>query len=143
MTQLPIFVYGTLRHGQSNYHPYLAGQTAREHPAILPDHALHTGAYPYVFDTADGSRVSGELMFPLPHLYDNVLARLDSLEGYREGDESSMYLRVQRPVQYTGADGEPHTVTAWVYHAGPDYRREASEQNRIHSGDWLSNREEG
>jgi gamma-glutamylcyclotransferase (GGCT)/AIG2-like uncharacterized protein YtfP len=141
MTQLPIFVYGTLRHGQSNYQPYLAGQTAREHPAILPDHALHIGAYPYVFDTDDGSHVYGELVFPLPHLYDDVLARLDELENYREGDPSSMYLRVQRPVRYTGANGEPQTITAWVYHAGPDYTREATEQNRIPSGDWLTHQE--
>ncbi|MGZ3676458.1 MAG: gamma-glutamylcyclotransferase, partial [Ktedonobacterales bacterium] len=98
--------------------------------------------YPYVFDTSDGSRVYGELMFPLPHLYEDVLAHLDELEDYREGDPSSMYLRVKRPVQYAGADGEPQTITAWVYHAGPDYKREATEQNRIPGGDWLSTGEE-
>src|SRR5437879_3659530 len=141
MTHLPIFVYGTLRHGQSNYHRLLAGKTAREQSAVLPDHALHTDIFPYVFDTSDGSSVYGELMFPLPHIYDEVLARLDELEDYREGDPSSMYLRVKRPVQYTGADGEPLTTNAWVYHAGPDSRREATEQNRIHSGDWLTRRE--
>lgn len=142
MTQLPIFVYGTLRHGQANYRRFLAGQTAREQPAILPDHALHTDIYPYVFDTDDDSRVHGELMFPLSHIYDELLARLDVLEGYREGDPASDYLRVRRPVHYTDADGKTLTVEAWVYHAGPDVRREATEQNRISSGDWLANREE-
>src|SRR4051794_8323842 len=141
MTQLPIFVYGTLRHGQSNYHRLLAGKTAREQSAVLTDHALHTDIFPYVFDTSDGSSVYGELMFPLPHLYDDVLAHLDELEDYREGDPSSMYLGGKRPVYYTDADREPQTITAWVYHAGPETRREATEQNRIPSGDWLTRQE--
>ena len=140
--QLPIFVYGTLRHGQINYRRLLSGKTSREEPAILPDHALHTGIYPYVFDTTRGAQVHGELMFPLPHIYDDLLAQLDELEDYRAGDESSMYLRVTRPVTYTGANGEPLTITAWVYHAGPVARRAATEANRIPSGDWLAPKDE-
>lgn len=139
--QLPIFVYGTLRHGQINYRRFLAGKTEREEPAVLPGHVLHTEIYPYVFDTDDGSRVYGELMFPLADGYDDLLARLDELEGYRAGDASSAYLRVTRRVEYTGADGETLTATAWVYHAGTDIRTAATEATRVKSGDWLSNRE--
>lgn len=140
--QLPIFVYGTLRHGQVNYRRLLAGQTVREEPAILPNHALHTGQYPYVFDTHDGSRVYGELMFPLPACYDDLLARLDELEGYRASDPSSEYLRVIRPVEYTSASGELQITAAWVYHAGPAARHHATEANRIPSGDWLTHTHE-
>ncbi len=140
--QHPIFVYGTLRHDQSNYRRFLAGHTIREEPAILPDHALHTGQYPYVFDTHDGSRVYGELMFPHSDRYDDLLARLDELEGYRPGDPSSEYLRVIRPVEYTTSAGEPLTTPAWVYHAGPDARHRATEHNRIPSGDWLTHTRE-
>ena len=138
MTQLPIFVYGTLRHGQSNYPPFLAGKTQRECPAILPNHALYTALYPYVLDTGDGGQVYGELMFPLADIYDELLARLDTLEGYREGDASSDYLRVRRQVRYTDANGETLTVAAWIYHAGAAITREATEQARIRSGDWLA-----
>jgi gamma-glutamylcyclotransferase (GGCT)/AIG2-like uncharacterized protein YtfP len=140
--QLPVFVYGTLRAGQGNYARFLVGKTVRELPAILANHTLYVVAgLPCVAETlgAVQSRdVIGEMMYLRPDLYEGVLADLDRLEGYRLGDPSSHYVRVQRPVGYRDAGDHPQPIDAWVYLAGAPIRALLTDAYQVQSGDWVA-----
>ena len=135
-TRRPFFVYGTLRRGEGNYRR-LKGRTEAEHPATLPNHALYGVGLPYVID-AEGAAVVGELMFIRARHYDEVLADLDRLEGYRPGGRRCHYERVCRRVHYVDALGLERTVAAWVYQAGPVVRAQLAESNPVPGGDWLA-----
>ena len=139
MTNLPFFVYGTLRPGQGNYR-LLAGQTVAEFPATLPGHALYGPGLPYVTAGEEDSTVVGALIFVAPERYAEVLARLDCLEGYRPGRPHCHYERVVRTVRYLDADGAEATTLAWVYLAGPAARERLRGTERIAGGDWLAAR---
>jgi gamma-glutamylcyclotransferase (GGCT)/AIG2-like uncharacterized protein YtfP len=111
--QLPIFVYGTLRHGQKNYRPYLKGRTIREELATCRGRLYfdEVGGYPYL---APGEgEVQGEMVTLSPRYYEQTLAALDELEEYKPCDESgSVYLRRVATVRLTKG-GE---ARAWVYY---------------------------
>jgi gamma-glutamylcyclotransferase (GGCT)/AIG2-like uncharacterized protein YtfP len=136
--RLSFFVYGTLRPGEANHDSLLRGRIESEVPAVLSGAALYDGpGYPYAFDDPDGgrviSRVVGELIEPLPELYDQVLADLDRLEEYVPGRDANLYERVAREVRANG----PGTVTAWVYLAGAALERALrADGQRIPGGDW-------
>jgi gamma-glutamylcyclotransferase (GGCT)/AIG2-like uncharacterized protein YtfP len=134
---LPIFVYGTLRPGQVNYHRFVHGKTAHEAPAVLPDHAMFVlGRYPCITADAHSGAVIGDLLYLLPELFQEVLAALDQLEEYVPGDPSSPYLRVRRSVRTGDAGEPPHISLAWVYVAGEPalLRRPACQE--VSGGDW-------
>ena len=137
MTNLPFFVYGTLRPGQGNYR-ILAGQTVGEFPATLAGHALYGPGLPYVTAGEEDSAVVGDLIFVAPEHYGEVLDRLDCLEGYRPGGRHSHYEREARAVRYVDADGPEATTLAWVYLAGPAARERLQAAERIAGGDWLA-----
>jgi gamma-glutamylcyclotransferase (GGCT)/AIG2-like uncharacterized protein YtfP len=107
--ELPLFVYGTLRHGQENY-MLLRGHTVAEIPAVLDRAVMYSlQAFPVI--TQGDSTVHGELMTLHPQAYWRVLADLDQLEGYNPNDALSFYRRVARYVRTeSGID-----VLAWVY----------------------------
>jgi gamma-glutamylcyclotransferase (GGCT)/AIG2-like uncharacterized protein YtfP len=106
--QLPLFVYGTLRHGQENY-SLLRGNTVAEVPARIEQMALYSlRAYPMILD--GDSVVYGDLMTLHPRIYSRLVADLDLLEGYRP-DRDSRFQRVQRCVK-TESGSE---VKAWIY----------------------------
>lgn len=116
--ELPFFVYGTLRPGESNYARLLTGLTAAELPATLTGGALYTaGPYPFLVMTPDlagpGDLVAGDLVVVRPEAYQGALAALDALEGYAPGGAQNMYERVVTEV--ATAEGPRH---AWVYVAG-------------------------
>ncbi|PZM97778.1 MAG: hypothetical protein DIU79_01740 [Actinobacteria bacterium] len=140
--QLPVFVYGTLRHGQSNYASFLAGHTSKEESAVLVGARIYdAGHYPYVdynpASPATGSRVVGELMHIASDRYQQVMERLDMLEGYHPGSQFNHYERIATDVQR--ADGTP--VRAWVYVVSPA-RRDSylAGLTPIDSGDWVAHR---
>lgn len=133
--QRPVFVYGTLRHGQGNYRHLLAGRTNREeHGATLPNHQMWSIGIPFVLD-GDGT-VHGDLMYLSPSTYAATLRDLDRLEGYKgPGLKSNMYERVTRPV--TLANGE--VVEAYVYHASDRRAVHGFDPNTlVPSGDWVA-----
>lgn len=138
MSNLPFFVYGTLRPGQGNHRRLLAGRFTQEIAATLPGHALYGPGLPYVTAGEETSVVVGELIFVAPAGYAEVLTDLDRLEGYRPG-RAGHYDRQEREVRYTGPDGFETTVLAWVYLAGPVARERLRPSDRIASGDWLDN----
>jgi gamma-glutamylcyclotransferase (GGCT)/AIG2-like uncharacterized protein YtfP len=114
----PLFVYGTLKHGEYNYPPYLAGRTTHELPATILGAVLYTdGTYPFLVVgaglTQPSDRVCGMLMHIHPLLYDEVLRRVDGLEEYVAGAPDNWY---ERTVQTVQTDKGP--VEAWAYVAG-------------------------
>lgn len=139
MTNLPFFVYGTLRPGQANHARLLAGRTVAEFGATLGDHAIYGPGLPYVVGE-EGSVVVGDLIFIDPDHYDEVLASLDRLEGYRPGSWHSHYERTAVVVHHAGPDGTEMTSVAWVYLAGPSVAERLAPAERIVSGDWLDAR---
>ncbi|WP_405730413.1 gamma-glutamylcyclotransferase [Streptomyces sp. NBC_01537] len=132
-SQLPLFVYGTLRAGEANHAAMFRGRTKIVIPAVLSGAVLYDGpGFPYAVN-ADGGRVLGELVHPLPELYNEVLADLDHLEEYVPNAPDSLFVRVARGTRTE--DGEP--VLAWVYLAGPVEERRLHASGRIiTSGDW-------
>jgi gamma-glutamylcyclotransferase (GGCT)/AIG2-like uncharacterized protein YtfP len=132
-SQLPLFVYGTLRAGEANHAAMFRGRTKIVIPAVLNGAVLYDGpGFPYAVN-ADGGRVLGELVHPLPELYNEVLADLDHLEEYLPDAEDSLFVRVARGTRTE--DGEP--VLAWVYLAGPVEEERLRVSGRIiTSGDW-------
>ncbi|MCQ4043599.1 gamma-glutamylcyclotransferase family protein [Streptantibioticus rubrisoli] len=131
--RLPVFVYGTLRPGEAN-HGLLRGRTAAETPAVLSGALLYEGpGYPYAVDDPGGGEIHGELIDPLPQVYEAVLADLDRLEEYVPGAPGNLYERVAREVRPTS--GRPRS--AWVYFAAPATARVLRANGvPIRSGDW-------
>jgi gamma-glutamylcyclotransferase (GGCT)/AIG2-like uncharacterized protein YtfP len=141
--QLPVFVYGTLRHGESNYH-LLAGRTTAELPATMDNVAMYAiSNYPILNEgyrvvpilTEGQNTVRGELMTLDPNRYDAIMADLDILESYDPGrrDDDNLYLRLQRPSKL--ADGS--IVMAWVYFGNLfALRTIAAQRTLIKHGDW-------
>ncbi len=116
---LPLFVYGTLKPGESNYDAYLAGCTLAEHQALLPNAAMFTdGAYPYL--VADATllapcdAVQGALVYVAPEHYVETLQRIDRLEDYKPLSPWSLYIRTEVSVQTAAGN-----IEAWTYVAGP------------------------
>jgi len=111
--QKPVFVYGTLRAGQGNYHHILLGTTSNERPAVLHGHTLLGLGVPFA-TPRDGKIVVGEVMDVRPELWAGVLRRLDYLEGYQGPGRDNTYVREVREVVLD----EGGTVEAYVYLAG-------------------------
>lgn len=111
MPQFPLFVFGTLRRGETN-HGFLAGTFERCLPATLCDfrRIVASHGFPAVI-RYPLARVEGELYFIRPELYDETMRRCDQLEDLPAGQLVGKYYR-RLTVTVATADGE---LTAWVY----------------------------
>jgi len=128
--QIPVAVYGNLRAGYSGYQ-LLAGRIDAAADGVVDGHELVVDGLPFARPAAAGKLVV-EVMWPLPHIYDSVLADLDHHEGYRAGQEDdSLYARV--PVTARTAAGD---VEAWLYEAGRLIRSRLSRRAAVPSGDY-------
>jgi gamma-glutamylcyclotransferase (GGCT)/AIG2-like uncharacterized protein YtfP len=128
--RLPFFVYGTLMTGFGNRERCLRGVIGEATPATITGFEMFDvagGGFPGIID---GSQmVVGELVFiDIEAKYLDVLARLDSLEGYRKGAKSSLYVR--RKVQAT--DNSGNTYEAWVY----VWNSPVNQHCRVDGNDW-------
>jgi gamma-glutamylcyclotransferase (GGCT)/AIG2-like uncharacterized protein YtfP len=102
----PVFVYGTLRPCWWNARLWEGRATpTHDGTAILLGYKLVRTAFPYAVPAATAQTV-GTLIVPHPHLYDEVLADMDVLEGVRSGH----YDRIRVAVL---TEAEP--CFAWVY----------------------------
>ena len=137
-TELPVFVYGTLRNGEHNYDWALAGRTTNEQPATLADTIMYSaGGFPYCTPNTDPTTnhsVVGELMTIHPDKYTETLNGLDRLEGYDADDDDNHYDRVI--IDVTLADGT--TVTAYTYLVGTRYDNGLNRLPVVPNGDWLA-----
>ena len=141
----PVFVYGTLRPGHHNHARLLLGHTTSEVRAHLSGHHLFLQGVPYAVPATHTSvygaptPLLGALVRIAPDRYDQVLADLDALEGYRPSrPERSHYQRVLVEVTVTALQpggGTSNTVDqAWIYIAGPAFNPDRA--TLIPSGDY-------
>ena len=108
--QHPIFVYGTLLHGQPNRR-LLDNSIRALTKAVLNNSQMHGAGRAFLYVVDGNDIVVGELIWLDPTRYYKILARLDQLEGYDEkGSSRNHYDRMERTV--TTDQG---TITAWVY----------------------------
>ena len=123
-----VAVYGTLRVGQGNNR--LLGDSPQLASLTLPDYDMYTlGGFPGVIPTA---RKGAEITVEIYQVTEEVLARLDILEGYHEADEQhSMYFRREIQVPEVGA------TYIYIYN---NERRSFNDDNLIIHGDWINYR---
>lgn len=127
--QLPLFVYGTFRHGQQNY-ARLRGHTIREEPAYVVGMSLYSlQAYPVA---VPGERtLIGELFTLNPTVYQQLLPQLDELERSHPACLNCMFRRVVCRAQVPSR----RSVAAWIYLGNPDTIDEHC--LLIPHGDWV------
>ena len=102
MNTFKIFVYGTLKKGFPNFRHYCKGAVSIE-PAKVKGRMYDLGfGFPMMelpsgpADT-DWDWIQGELM-AFDDAEPSRIQWLDLLEGYRPGDDTSLYLRVKAPI---------------------------------------------
>ena len=113
--QLPLAVYGTLRRGFGNHH-LLGGRIQQIVPGSVAGYELVVDRIPYARPNPD-ARLVVEIVWPLPALYDQILADVDYLEGYNPHAHArhNLYTRVA----VTATTHQQREVEAWLYEAGP------------------------
>lgn len=138
MRQLPLFVYGTLKPGASNYRTYLSGCILTELPATIDEAVLYNlGECPTLVIGAGLARpdeqVHGILITLRPRLYDQTLRHIDSLEEYVCGNPWNWYERIIHPVRTGNA-----LVDAWVYVAGSQVFNQVrvGRYRKVTGGNW-------
>ena len=109
-SRIHVFVYGTLKPGECNYHRYCVGRVVAEQAAIAPGQLFHLSlGYPGM---AEGEGwVSGAILsFADPSIFED----LDRLEDYRPDrrPEENEYQRLE--IQTYTPDKRPLQM-AWVY----------------------------
>ena len=134
-TNPSVFVYGTLRSGQSG-HYLLTGRTVAEAYTRTPRLDLYMvrgTSYPYaVPNAANATGILGERMHLRADLYNDTIARLDRYERYDPAQPADTQTYVRALM--TDRDG----ATSWVYVTSPrmsSYLR--SNGTIISSGDFL------
>ncbi len=129
--QLPFFVYGTLRAGQSNAH-LLRGAIARSRGAKLSGAQMFDlGPYPMILESESTYEIWGELIEIEAAKYDAILKSLDHLEsvdGNNPENSDALYRRLKRFVVV-----ENEQIEAWVY-----FGREVVARRGciVEGGDW-------
>ncbi len=105
-SERPIFVYGTLRQGESA-EDVIAADVQRRVPARAHARRLEIGApYPAaVFSAEEEGWIDGELVFLKPHAYQAALDRIDQYENV-----PFLFRRVAVSVEAEG-----RMVDAWAY----------------------------
>ncbi len=107
MSQLPLFVFGTLRQGECNHH-YLVGAFDRVQPAVLRGFCR---VETLMIAREASSVVVGELFDLTPSKYAQTLQGCDHLEEIPVGELTGQeYRRI--PVRVQVASGE---TIAWAY----------------------------
>ena len=128
--QLPFFVYGTLRAGQSNAR-LLRGAIARTRLAKLSGAQMFDmGPYPMIVEGEN--EIWGELIDIEPDKYEVILKALDRLESVNGADPENPDALYRR-LRYTVL-AEAEIVESWAY-----FGREilARRGKLIAGGDWL------
>jgi len=122
-----LFVYGTLRRGQSNYKRLLEDKNGIEfvdNAKTINNYAMFTSGIPFVHKQPEISLIRGEV-FMVWEKY--IVKDLDALEGHRDGERQG-YHRELTPVRLdNGAD-----MLAWLY-----FYYGVHHGSIVQSGDWL------
>ena len=126
-SQLPLFVYGTLRPDESNYKRYLRGRALSQSPAWVRGELWLDPSEDYPYLCARKDRVSGYLLTLKPALFASTMASIDMLEDFSPKQPlTSLYVR-QRII----AHGPRGDILAWTYlwnsKRRPGYRLEGGD----------------
>jgi gamma-glutamylcyclotransferase (GGCT)/AIG2-like uncharacterized protein YtfP len=101
-----VFVYGTLKRGESNY-PLLERSSQFLGAAVtIPTYKMIATSFPIIMPEATGKPVAGEIY----SVDDTTLARLDQLES-----EGRSYDRVLIDTVLTQANGGRFPIPAFIY----------------------------
>lgn len=113
MERLPMFVYGTLREGYGNdrlFHRPVAN--VQHQTALLMGYDMYAAGIPFIYPSVDENAiVTGELVTVSDETYQEMMEKVDALEGYNVYSDSGWYMR--RRVTVVIGDGEQ--VEAWAY----------------------------
>jgi gamma-glutamylcyclotransferase (GGCT)/AIG2-like uncharacterized protein YtfP len=103
--ELPLFLYGTLRQGESA-EDVIAADVVRRTPARARARLLEINApYPAAFFSPDEGLLSGEIVWLKPSTYSATLDRVDQYENV-----PFLFRRIVVSVEVEGKD-----VEAWAY----------------------------
>ena len=132
--RLPLAVYGTLRQGFGNHH-LLTGRIQQIVPGYVAGYELVVDRIPYALPNPDATLVA-EVVWPIPALYDQVLADIDYLEGYdpHRHPQHNLYTRVPATAT-TPKHGE---IRTWLYEAGPHARAKLAHLPTQPGGDYAN-----
>ena len=127
MIPMNLFVYGTLRMGQSNYQRLLNGKEGFSFlgPAVtINKYTMLSSGIPFVHKQPATSVIIGEVIM----VWNNKLIKsLDALEGHRDGERQG-YHREQTPVRLDNGVN----MLAWLY-----FYYGVHHGTIVQSGDWL------
>ena len=90
-----VFTYGTLMSGMPNNY-WLDNFTFDSYPAIIKGYDMYdVGGFPALVKGRKDNSYEGELLLfdEKNHSFENIVSHLDILEGCRNNDPSSLYLR--------------------------------------------------
>ncbi|MCE7791992.1 gamma-glutamylcyclotransferase [Salipaludibacillus sp. CUR1] len=123
-----VFVYGTLRQGESNH--YLLKNSRRVYQQARIRGSLYDTGKGYPAFVLEGhDYVYGEIY----EITKETLAALDVLEGFRQGKELNLYDRAEMEVE---TEGSP--VKTWVYILNESHKETLKE--RVPFQDWKVDR---
>ena len=132
-----VFVYGTLRAGECR-EGVLHNKAVRWEPAaILGFDIYDLGSFPCITYSAYGRQVFGELVECIDP--EEVLHRLDGIEGYNPDRPQEQNLYVRREVDVILlANGRKEKAMAYIFANGE--RLADREPPLVESGNWRSSR---
>ncbi|MBN8209679.1 gamma-glutamylcyclotransferase [Bacillus sp. NTK071] len=118
-----VFCYGTLRYGEIN-HSVIKGAILRERTCWTKGTLYDTrNGYPALIESGDET-VLGEIY----EVNDQLLERIDTLEGFQEGRDHNLYDRIVRTIESNTGSYEAIT---YVMREPEDHFIE------IKGGDWI------
>lgn len=127
-----LFVYGTLKRGEIN-HVLLAPYVRSVETATIRGALYDVGEFPALVEGT--GRVLGQIVRVDEAGLAHLLPVLDSLEGYRPGDEAhSMYLR--RVADVTTASGAIEPAVVYFYNPDHPALPALSTLTHLESGEW-------
>ena len=129
MNDIPFFVYGTLLPEQPNFRLWGDSISRMEYGRIKDCQLFDMGAYPMLVEEKE-KYVHGMLVFVVPEKMDEMVSRIDELEGYDpEKHGESAYNREMREVELENGK----TVTARVYLG---HRKYIDKEKPVPGGKW-------
>lgn len=121
-----VFCYGTLRYGESN-HRVIQGAVLKERNSWTKGMLYDTrNGYPALIESNNG-QVYGEVY----EVIEQLLERIDILEGFQEGRDHNLYDRI---VQRIESENGTYEAITYVMRETEDHFI------KIEEGDWVSYR---
>ena len=119
MKKYLVAVYGSLRRGMGNHQYYLSSSEYKGTFSTEPEYTLHSLSY-YPGLKLDGNT---SIVMEVYEVDEETLKNLNRLEGYRPGETSTFYDRIEINTPW----GRPFTYI---------YVNKLSKESIVESGDW-------